>query len=321
MVALVVSLIIIIVTYSKLGFGLAVSVLAAAVVSAPVIIRKARKRHDFSRIVGLCMLVLIGLTSGLLAVIRVDVSAKDSIATLAGEKVAVSGRIHWIFETAFGRQYLLGSLNVKGRGKLNGRLLIDGDSFAPGSGLEADPGDAIIATAEVSLIDGPVNPGAFDGRSYWFGRGVHAYANELEVTSSEAGWAGLYTEVAWAFLSRFKRFTERAFGAGDEKSLMDAIALSDKSELDPEVNSAFKAGGLSHIMSASGLHVSIVVGAIVWLLSRLGIASWLRACTVVSLLPVYSIAAGSRPSIIRAALMGSISALCKALRIKSAQPL
>lgn len=266
--------------------------------------RKSRPRHDFRNIVICSLLVLAGAAAGVCAVSALDLRAGRSVASLSGENSSISGKIAWIYESAAGRKYAIGSLKLASGRKLSGRLLVDGRQV-PRWGEDAHPGDLVDLEAKVRLINGPMNPGAFDSRGYWFIKGVVAQADVVKEAMRRSE-ADVFSKAAWRLTQSFKSLTEKGLKA-NEKALMDAIVLSDRSSLDESTADDFANGGISHVMSASGLHLSVVMGAIAWSARRLGVGRAAAVAITAVTLPVYVIAAGSRASIIRAALMGAIA--------------
>lgn len=96
-----------------------------------------------------------------------------------------------------------------------------------------------------------------------------------------------------------------------------ALVLGDDLGLDDETTAHIRGAGLTHVLAVSGMHVTMVVGAIVWLLRRLlmrssRLATRIDANRVVSALGVplalfYADLSGSTPSAWRAAITAAIA--------------
>ncbi len=277
---------------------------------------RQRGRRDFQRALLMLVLSAAGIITGVLSVARLDLLARGSVAELKGASIEVAGQVNWVYESAYGLQYTIGKLKGPDGKSLKGMLLINGKDMGSSLSEGLFPGDRIRMTGQIVLMEGRMNPGAFDQRSYWFSKGVHARLEEAVLVSAARGFAGPLREAAWAFSSSFKSFTDEAMGKCVSNPLMDAIALSDKSELDPAVSEAFRKGGIAHVMSASGLHVSIVMAFMSFMLGSSGAPEWLCLLMAGSILPIYAIAAGLRPSIIRACITGIGASAVKALKLK-----
>ena len=86
-------------------------------------------------------------------------------------------------------------------------------------------------------------------------------------------------------------------------SLICALLLGNKSFLLDTVNRDFSRAGASHMLALSGMHVSILIGAVGWLLSRLHMHKKLRAVFLVLVSLFYLLLTGVSVSATRAVLM------------------
>lgn len=89
-------------------------------------------------------------------------------------------------------------------------------------------------------------------------------------------------------------------------SFMKGILIGIRDDLDPERFNQFSALGLTHIIAISGLHVSVLLGVIIWLLKRLRLNRETYLLMAICFLPPYILLTGAAPSIIRAGLMAMI---------------
>lgn len=91
-----------------------------------------------------------------------------------------------------------------------------------------------------------------------------------------------------------------------------AVTLGDRSMLTTSTRDLYTAAGASHLLALSGLHLGIIVGVFVTLLSSRLVRSrwrWPLALLVVSFIWCYAVVAGLPPSLVRAALMTSLVVL------------
>ena len=82
-----------------------------------------------------------------------------------------------------------------------------------------------------------------------------------------------------------------------------ALLLGERTGISYEMNTAFKVGGISHIIAVSGLHVSILFSLVYALLARRRVLSCLIGIPVLFL---FAAIAGFTPSITRACIMQSL---------------
>ncbi|MCQ7926343.1 ComEC family competence protein, partial [Salmonella enterica] len=102
-------------------------------------------------------------------------------------------------------------------------------------------------------------------------------------------------------------FTRSLVAAGVSEpniGFLKALVLADRSTLPPDVRQSFSACGTSHVLAVSGLHVGVLSGAVVWLLSLFA-GRRVAAGVSVPVVWLYVLLAGASPSIVRSAVMFS----------------
>lgn len=90
--------------------------------------------------------------------------------------------------------------------------------------------------------------------------------------------------------------------------LIYAMLIGDKSGLDVEIEKQFGMGGLLHVLAVSGMHVSLIMGALLWLLTGFGYRGRPTIKTLFLLLAAgwfYAFLSGSSASVIRAMIGAS----------------
>lgn len=102
----------------------------------------------------------------------------------------------------------------------------------------------------------------------------------------------------------------RAWGLeGDGLSVIAALTLGDKSELDAGLKQSYSVSGASHILALSGLHLNMVAGVLsLLLLFRLGRgwSRWARGLLIVAALWAYAYVTGLSGSVVRSAVMFTV---------------
>ncbi len=96
---------------------------------------------------------------------------------------------------------------------------------------------------------------------------------------------------------------------GDAPALLPAIVLGDRSWQSPELRDAMLDSGLSHLSAVSGTHLALVVGALLGVLRLLRAPRWLTIPVLLAGVVLFVLLVQPKPSVIRAAVMGSIGAL------------
>ena len=255
-------------------------------------------------------LVSVGL---LLASFNVEGEAKD---TLAGYKGFVIG------EVADDPKIKENNVSLE----IEVSAIRDGDEWIETSGrtllyLEKDSaslllrtGDRIVFSPELSGIENKGNPEEFDYRKYL------AY-NMIFSSDYLAGddWRLVDDEAVGSRpkLSRLRMKLVgllRDFGlSDDELGVMSAMTMGYSDILSDEIRHAYSSAGAMHILAVSGLHVGIIYGIIVFLLSFIKNEklNWLKVVLTISLIWLYALFTGLSPSVSRASLMFSLMSLGK----------
>lgn len=124
------------------------------------------------------------------------------------------------------------------------------------------------------------------------------YPFELEMIANgpAVGRAGIHLRRS------FIAFTHRTLPER-QAALLDGICFNATADLDYDSRQALARSGLIHILSASGMHVVLLAGALAWLARMLPMPRWLQVAFVLILLMLYGFAAGFQAPIFRAIVM------------------
>ncbi|MGH9062183.1 MAG: ComEC/Rec2 family competence protein, partial [Acidimicrobiales bacterium] len=91
------------------------------------------------------------------------------------------------------------------------------------------------------------------------------------------------------------------------RGLLPGLIDGDTSRLDPVLSERFKLAGLTHLVAVSGTNCSILIGAVLLVLRRLRVRPVLCALAGVLVVIAFVVVARPEPSVLRAAVMGSIA--------------
>ena len=125
------------------------------------------------------------------------------------------------------------------------------------------PGDWISAHAILSPPSGPVAPGGFDFQRHAYFRSLGAVGfivGDARLTAGAADATGGPGDF-WLALERLRQALTmriRAAVPGDAGAISAALMTGDRSAISASVNDAMRDSGLAHLLSISGLHVSLV---------------------------------------------------------------
>ncbi|MGB3495333.1 MAG: ComEC/Rec2 family competence protein [Elainellaceae cyanobacterium] len=163
---------------------------------------------------------------------------------------------------------------------------------------ELYPGQTIRVTGRLYEPQPAQNPGGFDFKQYLARRGVFVGLSATELTVEEGRSPSLF----WRLRHRIVGAFILALG-GAEGALLSAMVLGRNAvDLPFDIRDAFNQAGLAHTIAASGFHVSLLLGAVLFFAKTWSAKP--RLILGIAALLVYVGLTGVQPSIVRAALMG-----------------
>ncbi|MGW6173034.1 ComEC/Rec2 family competence protein [Arthrobacter sp. NPDC055138] len=92
----------------------------------------------------------------------------------------------------------------------------------------------------------------------------------------------------------------------DARGLLPGMVLGDKEHQGDDLEDAMRRTGLTHLLTVSGANVSYVLGFVYLLASAVRLPRWLKAVVGVASLAGFVLLVRPEPSVLRAAVMGSI---------------
>lgn len=116
-------------------------------------------------------------------------------------------------------------------------------------------GDIIKFTGNVRLPKKKVLPNEFDEQSYYAGLDIQWIANAKKVALVERKF-DLYT--IRDYLRKEIKFISEKIFRYNQASIVLALILGDKSEIDPEVKKLYAYSGTAHVLALSGLHIGVI---------------------------------------------------------------
>jgi competence protein ComEC len=182
------------------------------------------------------------------------------------------------------------------------------------------PGDAVRVKATLSPPPGPSLPGDHDfARAAWFsGLGAVGFAERAAEIDSGAAAPPLWLQAAWAVGQVRQAIGRRVLEAlpGETGAIANALITGERGGISEATNDAYRASGLFHVLSISGLHMVIMAGAVFFsvrlLLSaipeialRYPIKKWAAAAAMLGAL-AYLLISGAAFATVRSYIMISI---------------
>ena len=129
-------------------------------------------------------------------------------------------------------------------------------------------GQQIFVEGVFSHFDVATNPGEFDMQVYYAGKGIGGRVRKAQILAIGENYSFL-RETLHAFRTRLHDRLARVFPS-KEASIMQTLLLGEKEELDAEVKTLYQKNGIAHILSISGLHITLLGMGIYQMFKRLG---------------------------------------------------
>ena len=255
----------------------------------------------------------------ILLIMAYDSLSKDTGFAYIGKTLSLTGRIKEIksYDVPFGeRSY---RMKVKADSDEISAFILkikESDLFA-GCNLYNDVdidlselsrilyGRKISCTGSFEAFDGELNPGQFDANAYYKNEGYTGIldAKDIRLVKEEESFSpDIYLHrLNLAISEKYKKIL------GDKNAgSLSAMVLGDKRGLDEEIKELYQENSISHLLSISGLHISLLGGAVFLFLRRLKVSFSFPLITSSIILIIYGAFTGFSVSTSRAIVMMSV---------------
>lgn len=178
------------------------------------------------------------------------------------------------------------------------------------------PNDELIIHGKLTEIQSPKNPNQFNYKQFLSRKKIHyeLYTNEvISLHKKGQGWKN------WVVKSKEKtrnKLAEQGYTV-ESRSLISSMILGDRTELSPTLNQSYRATGVVHILSISGLHVMMIFAILQFILQPLiHLKNGRKIRLIISLIVIWVFAfyVELKSPVFRSALMITIYYLSELLR-------
>lgn len=222
----------------------------------------------------------------------------DKILAEKELKGTLIGQVEFVRQTPESEYVLTVSQASVGKYKLSQKVRILKIPISKG---KVYPGDWIVCTGKLSAIESPVNPGQFNSRIYYYSMGIRYQFFGEKLSRKRESPLSFY-RMAGTVREKIDAVYQHVL-SDEEYALLKAMFLGDKSDLSKEQKALYQDSGAAHLLSVSGLHVSIIGGMLFRFLRKRG-CSYALSCTAGSgILVFYAVMTGLGNSVFRAAVM------------------
>ena len=239
---------------------------------------------------------------------------------ILSQKAIISGSVKKIIKSDENNTRILvnGWLDTKELPRIynNGIIL---NIYKNGNPKEIHLGSKILANCNVRPPNRKVFENDFDEMRY--AQGLNA---------NWVGWVSSSKIIVTDKANNFEQMRNFAYKSISDKiiktfdattaTIVKAILLGDKSNLDAEIKESFAITGVAHILALSGLHIGIISGIFLILLSLFSVNRWLKFIIFTLLVTSFVFLTGMQDSAIRAGGMAILFMLAFTLQ-REANPL
>lgn len=168
------------------------------------------------------------------------------------------------------------------------------------------PPRGAILEATVRVADPRPPEDGFDERAWLARQGIHVVldASSWRQTGRRGGIAGFGDVLR----DRIERAVTRGAG-GTRRGIVLGVVLGEDEGLPADVQDAFRASGLYHLLAVSGQNVAFLAGGVYALGWLLRLSRSVRELSILVTIGAYVLAVGWQPSVVRAAVAGGLASL------------
>lgn len=179
----------------------------------------------------------------------------------------IEGRVADVQRQPNFARIVLQQVTIDGRGGYSIRLTTLGRYGAP------RVGDRISVRADLRPVDLPAVPGGFQFQRFLYFQGIGATAFTLAPWTAKEGAKNPGVRASLEGLRRAISDRILAVLPGDVGAVAVALITGEQSLISERVQETYRASGLAHLLSISGVHMSLLA-AVVFVLTRRGLAFW-----------------------------------------------
>ena len=209
----------------------------------------------------------------------------------------------------------LGDVSINGS-PVKGDLQV---KFAGDSITGYSYGDRIKTMGRIREPMGRRNPGAFDYAEYLANHGVYAVMSQYSAEKIAVSGKGEGNPVMRKIIIPLRQYIRGTVDryVGPDGYLVIGILLGEKRDMPEEVLDDFRTTGLMHLLAVSGLNVGMLMLIFYQLFAALFVPHRMKIFLTLAVVWLYAAVTDLSPSVVRAAIMGSVILIGWALERKS----
>lgn len=177
--------------------------------------------------------------------------------------------------------------------------------------IDVDIGSYVLCKGTIAVYEKAQNPGQFDSRFYYHVQGVG-----LRIKDAALLWCDQNEHIIKSVLYDVKQLCLEKLGTcfGERYAgVMQTILLGEKKNLDTQLKQFFQEGGILHILTISGMHISMIGMGVFRLLRKVGVHKKTSAVIGMIVILLYGTMIGVKAAMFRAICMFMLQMAAKLL--------
>lgn len=222
------------------------------------------------------------------------------INKLDNKSVSISGRISEMPEMKNGKQKIIiddikNAENVNNN-KIGGKVIIYTEKYP-----EYNLGDKVSIHGKIKI---PEDFDGFEYKDYLFAKNIYYILYYPEIKLTDENENNVYFQIS--NLRKYANNLIKKIFPQPQAGIVSAMTLAIKSDLSEEILEAFNKTGVRHIIAISGLHMTIVAVALMYILLAIGLnRNYAFYFSILGIIFFVTLV-GFPPSAVRAAVMGGL---------------
>lgn len=209
------------------------------------------------------------------------------------KKVCFYGRVKKREESGRGNKYIIKSSVIEGK-SLSISVVLETDQ-------ELILGSLITGTGDVKPFSKASNPGAYDEKSYQYGKGIFLSLQNVTIQKKASAMIPI-REWLYRLRKKLGGIYDKVFD-GKDSSLAKAMVLGDKAEMDVDIKALYQRNGIAHLIAISGLHIAMIGGTLYRIIRRISGSYPAAAGAGAFFILLYGIMTGLSGATLRAVIM------------------
>lgn len=168
-------------------------------------------------------------------------------------------------------------------------------------------GREVTVKGNLNIPKGKTNPAGFSYRSYLSHNGISAtlFAMDYNIKMGDENKGHFLVKLGLYLRERIVNVIKKSLPP-QQAGLLNGMLIGYRQDLSEEVEAAFSASGLTHIMAVSGSNIAFIMLPLVFLFKKLKVRQKYANIFIIAILILFTLITGFEPSVLRAVIMAIV---------------